>query len=436
MKKRKPQFFFVSNKLAKKLRDKTFLQSLLLLLTSAGVILVTLATNYFLTKMLNKSDFGSYSLVINIFIFSQVIFNFGFFYSLARLISTTNQEDVQKEYYGTGVLILFSSYLFALLCLFIFIWIFPPSSWELDFVTLLTRILPFVIVFLFINLSESILPAANKIGLLASSRFTPKLLFLLFLAYMFFSQKRSGTALYMLSIFLVFSLIVYVFICYKLSPKFKNIKKNIKVVWQTNKEFGFSVYLGSILAVGASSLSGILISLFCADNAEVGFFYIANQLAAPLALIPNIIATVSFRKFANAKKIDARLETYVFLISFISLVIIFLLGDFVITNLYGQNYRAAVSLLYILAFGSVLYGISDFYNRFLLSKGKGAELRNTSFIVGAVLLIADIVLIKIYGTRGAAIATVVAGICYLVVIRYYVSRQIRYLSDTNNTIIK
>jgi O-antigen/teichoic acid export membrane protein len=417
------------NILSVKLRDKTFMQSMLLTLSSIGVILVTLISNYFLTKILSKDNFGSYSLVMNIFVFSQVIFNFGFFFSIGRLVSTTERETLQRQYYAAGVSILFVNYLIALLCLVGFIHFFAQSYWKGDFIGILTKAIPFVVIFLFINFSEAVLPAANRIKLLALTRLAPKFLFLIAIVSSFFFVKKTDTVINILSLSFISGLICFVYVYYRLLPLFKNQKKRLTKLWRTNKSFGFNVYIGSVLAVGASSLSGILISFFSADNTKVGLFYIASQLAAPLALIPNIIATVSFRKFANETTIDKKLEIKVLLISLMSLVATFILGDFIILNIYGQDYKQAVFLLYILAVGSVLYGISDFYNRFLLSNGRGRELRNTSLIVGAVLIISDVILIKLYNTTGAATATILAGVCYLCVIRYHVSKSILHLAD-------
>jgi O-antigen/teichoic acid export membrane protein len=90
--------------------------------------------------------------------------------------------------------------------------------------------------------------------------------------------------------------------------------------------------------------------------------------------------------------------------------------------IYGEDYLECVNLLYYLSIGSLLYGISDFYNRFLLSKGKGKELRNSSFIVGIILIISNLILINILGAKGAAFATIISGISYFCLILYYYNK--------------
>ena len=200
------------------------------------------------------------------------------------------------------------------------------------------------------------------------------------------------------------------------------MKKNVKKVQQSNKDFGFNVYLGSIIAVGSTSLSGILISYFGADNIEVGYYSISQQFAAPLSLIPNVLATVYFRKFATAKSINKSLLMFVYGISFVSFIIIYIVAEPIVRTIYGEEYIDSVMILHILSLGILLYGVSDVYNRFLLAKGKGKELRNTSYIVGVMLLIANLILIREFGAIGAAMATVISGSIYFIVISFYYVR--------------
>jgi O-antigen/teichoic acid export membrane protein len=54
-----------------------------------------------------------------------------------------------------------------------------------------------------------------------------------------------------------------------------------------------------------------------------------------------------------------------------------------------------------------------------LSKGKGIELRNSSFVVGVILIISNLILINILGATGAAISTIISGISYYLIILYY-----------------
>ncbi|WP_373462686.1 polysaccharide biosynthesis C-terminal domain-containing protein [Chryseobacterium sp. W4I1] len=84
-------------------------------------------------------------------------------------------------------------------------------------------------------------------------------------------------------------------------------------------------------------------------------------------------------------------------------------------------------MLQYLSIGFVLYGIGDFFNRFLLAKGKGKQLRNASFLVGFTLLIGNVIFIYLYGGGGAAFARILSGLMYALVILYYYRKEIKGL---------
>jgi len=403
------------------LQDKKLRQTLLLLLTSVMVMVLVLAVNFFITRILGKSTFGNYSLVLNLFNFFQIIFNFGFFYSISRGIAINEEVLAQRELYGVGLFVTFLLFILMSICLFIYFGGFDKSNSE-EVLNAILLCIPFSWVFLLNNFNELLLQGGNRITLLSFSRFMPRFIFLLFLVLIYYFAHEYKSIDVVLSCFIFSSILPYIFIIYKLKPKFTNLKNRIVEIKDANRKFGFNVYLGSLFAVGASSLSGILIGYFGINNIEVGYYSIALQLSAPLSLIPNVIATTSFKKFANSQTIDKKLLMAMYSISLLTLVIIYIIAKPIVLTIYGADYIESVYLLYYLSIGSVLYGISDFYNRFLLSKGKGKELRNSSFFVGGVLIISNFILINLLGAKGAAIATIISGLAYLGIIIYYFKR--------------
>ena len=403
--------------IVKYLKNKEIRQSVLLLSTTVAVMVLLLATNYFLTRVLGKTEFGNYALIINIFTFCQVVFNFGFFYSISRLIALSDQEAENRELYAIGLILVLTLFVLMSVCLVGYVLFFGGAVGTKTLTGIMISI-PFAWIFLFNSFNELLLQGSNKIELLSFSRFFPKAIFLVVVIPIYFvAQKTSITP--MLLCFFASSIIPFLYIIIKLRPRFKNLKKQFLKVIESNKKFGFNIYLGSLFAVGASSLSGILIGYFGVDNTEVGYYSIALQLSAPLSLIPNVMATVFFKKFSGAAFIEPKLSLSMYLTSAFVLIIILLLAKPVILILYGSEYLTSVVLVYYLAVSSTLYGVADFYNKFMLSKGKGVELRNASFIVGLTLLVSNLVLIKILGATGAAISTILSGLAYLLALFYY-----------------
>lgn len=403
------------------LNDKKIRQTILLLFTSIIVMILVLGINFFVTRILEKNSFGNYSLILNIFNFSQIIFNFGFFYSISRGIALIDDNLEHRELYGVGLMITLFLFILMFFCLLIIVILFGKSTTK-EVTDSLLFCIPFSWIFLLNNFNELLLQGGNRISLLSFSRFMPKFMFLILLMFIYFFSVENISIITILICFIFSSIIPYFIIIYKLKPKLTNFKNRILEIKLANSKFGFNIYLGSLFAVGASSFSGILIGYFGINNIEVGYYSIALQLSAPLSLIPNVIATTSYKKFANSQNIEKMTLNIMYSISLLLILLILILAKPIVLMIYGEDYLECVYLLYYLSIGSLLYGISDFYNRFLLSKGKGKELRNSSFIVGIILIISNLILINILGAKGAAFATIISGLSYFCLILYYYNK--------------
>ena len=110
------------------LNDKKIRQTILLLFTSIIVMILVLGINFFVTRILEKNSFGNYSLILNIFNFSQIIFNFGFFYSISRGIALIDDNLEHRELYGVGLMITLFLFILMFFCLLIIVILFGKST--------------------------------------------------------------------------------------------------------------------------------------------------------------------------------------------------------------------------------------------------------------------------------------------------------------------
>ncbi|ANH80937.1 hypothetical protein A8C56_08025 [Niabella ginsenosidivorans] len=405
----------------KNIKDRAFAQtSYLLISTVLGIILGVISTSL-LTRVLGKEQYGNYALIFNIFSFCQIIFSFGVFHSISRLVAITNDPKKVRGYYLAGcflVLLLFVIMSIAL----IFYAYFSKSIAKSNLTGILLISIPLSWVYLLTNLNESFLQGDNKINLLSMSRFLPKVYFTLTLAIVYFCSLRADLISMILINYFTF-ILAYAYIFIKTKPTKSNFKRRLLEIFSATKRFGFDIYFGALVASGSGSLSGILISQFGVNNIEVGYYTLATFLSSPLTLVPNIIATVQFKSFSKSNKISRNLTLTMLGISLSLFIAIVLSAKFVILLVFGKDFINAIDILKYLSIGYVLYGIGDYYNRFLLAKGKGKELRNASFYVGITLLIANVAFIKLFGGQGAAIARIVSGLMYTFVILYYYKRE-------------
>jgi len=404
--------------LSKLKNNSIFSQSIVLLISTILGMVVLLFSNFFLTKLISPKMFGDYSYVLNVFNLFQTIFNFGFFYSINRQVVLSRSEFDIRQSFGLGLLFIVG----LSIPMIIVMYIFTISSIEDSLIrSSLFLLIPFSVLSLMINFNELILQGGNKIKALSLSRILPKFLYFLTIIsiYFIFVNKYEDYTIYLIIYFLCL-LISHIVIISIIKPIFSGVTKRMPEILKFNKEFGFSVYLGALISLGASSLNGILIGEFGTSNLEVGYYAIALQFTAPLTLIPNVIATASYKSFSENKKINKNQLVITIVISIVSLIFMLTFCEWIVKLIYGVNYIQSTELIRISSIGAVLFGLSDYFNRFLLANGQGKKLRNTSFFVGISMIISCIILIPIFNGLGASLSYLFAGLVYLSVIIFQV----------------
>lgn len=408
-------------KLLKEYRSNTRIKQVAGLL-SVNILSIPLSviTSIIITRFLGSEGYGNFKFILNLFTLAVVVFTFGFFQAGNRALVLNSDPGKARELFGAELII--ALFLFLFMALFFCGYaLLDKNIDEKGLRQILLLAIPFSWVFLMSKYFEVLFQADNRIKLLAKARLYPHLIyFLMILAIYYFVFNFSGDRLKLiLGSYFAGNVIIAIFIIVKLNPSFRNFRERAKEIFHFNKTFGFSVYLGSVFAVGFSQLTGVLISYFSDDNSGVGYYSLAMTIAAPLAFIPNVIATTHYKDFASSSKVKSRLFKSTVGISSVALIAtIFLVGPF-IKFFYGNEFSPVIRLTYIVSFGIIMNGMADFFNRFLGSHGKGKALRNSAFIVGLSVLILNVSLIPLFGEEGAAWTTFFSGIIYFICMYLY-----------------
>jgi O-antigen/teichoic acid export membrane protein len=401
----------------KYLKDKRIRQAILLLSVNIINIPVGIVTNIIITKFLGPEEYGDYQFLINIFNFAIIIFTFGFLNAGNRAIVLNNDEKKTREYYGAELVILLFAYLIMSLSLLLYSF-FDNNLQEKGLELIFYYLIPFGWVFLIVRFYEVLLQADNKISLLAKTRFLPKFGFLLFAIGLYLGIIESATNKLeiVLIFYLGFQIIVFIYILFRLRITFINLKLRIKEIYKFNKSYGFDVYIGSLFSLGFYELTGVLISYFSLDNTGVGFYSLALTFAMPLSVIPNTIATTQYKEFSVSNKISKKLFLTTLGITVLALAFLWIIIKPFILRFYDPAFEEVISLTYIVSIGVLAHGLADFFNRFLGANGKGKALKYSSLIVGLSLFASSLILIPIFKEKGAAIARLISGLIYLIVI--------------------
>jgi O-antigen/teichoic acid export membrane protein len=399
-------------------------------LLSVNIISIPLSviTSIIITRFLGSSDYGNFKFVLNVFSLAVVVFTFGFYQAGNRALVLNTDPRKAREYFGAELVI--TVFLYLIMAVFFVGYAFLDKNLnEKGLRLVLLLVIPFSWIFLMNKYFEVLFQADNRIRLLAKARLFPHLIYFgMILAIYYFIFNYHGDRLKLiLGSYFAGNIIIAVYIIVKLNPSFRNFRERAREIFDFNKTFGFSVYLGSLFAVGFSQLTGVLISYFSDDNSGVGYYSLAMTIAAPLAFIPNVIATTHYKDFSLSRKVPVKLLRITLGISAAAMAATLLLVRPFINIFYGREFAAVISLTYIASFGVIMNGLADFFNRFLGSHGKGKALRNSAFIVGLSVLILNVVLIPLFGETGAAWTTFFSGIIYFLCMYLYYRLLIKEL---------
>ena len=380
---------------------------------------VNLAINFFMTRYLGAEAYGNYSFVARLFNLVFILMNFGLFRSVGRAILLSDDERQNREYYGTGlVLLLIIMTLTALL-------LYPYTLLSQNIETkgirhVLLVIIPFCIAEFLNKYNEQVLPSNNRISLLIEQRYGPRILLLIIITALFFLWDSCENKL-PICLFALYGtqLFFYGYVIIKLKPLFSNIKKRCDYIKEINRSYGMQVYIGDFLSNVFMAIMPLLISLFSLNNTEVGFYSLAIMLCAPMNYIPSALMTSYYKKYSTYKEIPKKIFRLTILSSLGCLFLLWIIISPFVKFFYTPEYNPVILITIVTSLGTFLYGVADFITRYLASQGDGIALRNSSILVGLITLVCSLLLIPNYAALGAAITYGVAGLFYVIIIYIY-----------------
>ena len=207
-------------------------------------------------------------------------------------------------------------------------------------------------------------------------------------------------------------------------PSFKNLRKTFKALQKENKSYGLQVYYGSLANVSVQYIAGITLGMFATDNANVGFYSLALTVTGPLAMLPSIIGTTYFKRFAHENKISRKILVSTFSMAFLSMLgFVFLIYP-VVGFLYDERYSTVALFACVLSIGFTFHGLGDVFNRFLGAHGQGRALRNGAFISGAIALAGYTIGVYYFGIWGAIFTKIATSLAYFLSMVMFYSKYI------------
>ena len=361
------------------------------------------------TRNLAPSEYGDVRYVNNIIQMLSGIFLFGYFVTGSRLLAIAKSEEEAAQIRGGLVTILGMTVALMMVCM-VACGLIHHYVLHRDYAWLFYTVIPVCGSVLLLNYMNTSAQGDNSIYSIAAARLLPSALYLGIAYWVFY--KFGASSWLMLVLQNGIALIVLSFIIWHNKPSFKNLKHTFKALRQENKSYGLQVYYGSLANVSVQYIAGLTLGIFALDNTNVGFYSLALTVTGPLAMLPSIIGTTYFKRFAHENCISRKILLSTFSLSFISLIGFVVIIYPVVGLLYDERYSKVALYACLLAIGFTFHGLGDVFNRFLGAHGQGKPLRNGAFISGVIALIGYTIGVCYYDIWGALFTRIITSLSY------------------------
>lgn len=404
--------------------SKSKKQVIVLYISTLLGVVIGMLVSILNTRNLAPSEYGDVRYVNNIIQMLSGIFLFGYFVTGSRLLAIAKSEEEAAQIRGGLVTILGMTVALMMACM-VACGLIHHYVLHRDYAWLFYIVIPVCGSVLLLNYLNTSAQGDNSIYSIAAARLLPSTLYL-GIAYFIYKQFGASNWL-MLILQNGIALLVLIFIIWYNKPSFKNLMQTFKALRQENKSYGLQVYYGSLANVSVQYIAGITLGIFAIDNTNVGFYSLALTVTGPLAMLPSIIGTTYFKRFAHESCISRRILLSTFTLSLISLIGFVVLIYPVIGFLYDERYSKVALYACLLAIGFTFHGLGDVFNRFLGAHGQGKPLRNGAFIAGTIALIGYTIGVYYYDIWGALFTRIICSLTY------FSSMIIFYLVFINKT---
>ena len=389
--------------------------ALLYFSTLVGVLL-GIISSIINTRFLDPLAYGDVRYVQNIINLVASLLLFGYFLSGSRLLALSKDDQYSSRVRGAMVIILLIACVILMSVTGLCYFIYNNSSVSILFLVSI----PVCISPLLGNYVNTTAQGDNQIVRLSISRLLPALLYVS-IAYLIY-KNFGASSTKMIFLQWGISTLVLLVVIISTHPSFKNLRPIFAELHRENRDYGFQLYLGSLVMVSTNYLAGIFIGQFNEDYSQVGFYTLALTITSPLTMLPAIIGTTYFKQVASEPKIPTRLMRFSLLLTIVSGILFVLVIKPLVVFLYSESYSIVSLYASVLAIGSCIHGFGDMLNRYLGSHGQGVSIRNASIANGIFKILGYSVLVFYFNTMGAVITTIACDIIYTAVLIVYYKR--------------
>ena len=380
---------------------------------------INLLLGWGITKLnvsfLSIEEFGQYSFFITFINSTFILFTFGVFEASSRLLALSESRENTMNMLSASLLLALFSYVIFSGFLFIsqeFIRYF----FSIDISFLLKLYFPLAGVFLLYDFWQKILRGTGKIIRLSWFLMTPRILYFVFLLALLYTHQFTlvnSTLFNLLSLGFVFLLYLSM---ERLS--FKQLAESFRLLKRQVKDFGFHMYWAELIHSLLYHIDKLFIGYFL--NAEqLAYYSLAFTITLPLSLFSTSLSTTLYKRFSQINTIDRKVLRINLIWVIFSLSLLILLGPWIVTELFSENYRNSIPLLLPLGIAFSISSQSKTFTFYLIAQGKGKVIRNIAFILFLGSLLLNGIFIPTWGILGAAYVRIIVFLIDLALVYAY-----------------
>lgn len=401
------------------MRNKILKETVWAFLSKGATIILFLLINIILAKSLGVDNYGMWSFFLSLITIFFTISYFGINESSKRFVAQYNKTNNLK-----GVLIssLKLRFIFSLLFSILLLIIYKPLTTilqhpELEILFLYS--IPVVFLSGLVEFFKNVFMGLHRIKynfLINISEFGLKLLLIILflkLSSSLINVVNSFALALFITVLLGFYLLYFNF--------YKNLKGNDQDFKKPILNYSYPLVWISIGFIALTEIDTIMIGIL-SNTAEVGIYAVAKQIILKLPHISLILAMgimPIFAKLNESNKKELKEKFYNLLkmnagIFFIIVLSTLFLSPFLIPLIFGIEYLGSVVPLQILTIYLFSFATSILLSNFLDYTGK-AKIRAINITITIFLnIMLNLFLIPKYGATGAAIATSISYLPYVV----------------------
>jgi len=399
---------------------------------SANVInkIIQFGISVIIVRVITKEAFGMWSYANNILSFFLLVEGLGVVPGLLQFASSSKTREEKLSYlkYALLVGILFNVGLAIAILLFTTFFQLPVrgSTEILKYLSLIP------LVHVFFNILQIFLRSdlRNKQFSLVTIINTLTFFFGVLIGGYLFDIRGIVWGRYLSYIISSFVALWFVKDYYKI---FVNVKIPNKEQRQDFLKFSIVSMLTNTISQMLYLLDTFLIGIIIQSGTVVASYKTATLIPFALNFIPSSVMTFAYPYFAKhkddknlVKNYFLKLQKYLLLLNLVISILLIVFAPFVIRLIFGAEYLDSVLPFRILSFGYLIAGTFRIPAGNIIASLKKVKVNfYNSIISGGANIVLDIILIKNYGSVGAAVATVAVFVISSFVSNIYLRKYLK-----------